>query len=79
VTKEQRRGARADLEDLRKFVIQQEDYTLTKGMAAYKFGWGHSKLYSLFRQADELYEDLALVRGSLMFLGPYSVEENTNE
>jgi hypothetical protein len=71
VNKEQRRGVRADLEQLRELVMAQEDYILSKGLAAHTFGWGHSKLYSMFRQANELYQDLALVSGSLVFLGPY--------
>lgn len=77
MTKEQRRGVRADLDDLRAYVIEQDNYILTKGMAAYKFGWASSKVTNMFKYADELFEDLSLItRGALMFLGPYAEKED---
>ena len=70
--KEDRRGVRMDLEELRSFVkdkMLNMGELSTKGSAAIKFGWAHAKLYSMFRQCAEAYDDIELVNGSLCFTG----------
>ncbi len=72
LSKEDRRGVRMDLEGLREFVktrmLDMGELT-TKGSTAIKFGWAHAKLYSMFRQCAEVYDDIEIVRGSLCFTG----------
>ena len=71
-TKSERRGVRLDLEELRTFVktrmLDMGELT-TKGLTAIKFGWAHAKLYSMFSQCAEAYEDIEVVNGSLCFTG----------
>lgn len=75
VTKEQRRGARADLYNLREFVIEKGGAVVSKGIIALKFDWAHAKLHSMVRQCAEAFDDIEEVMGALLWIGPYPAEE----
>jgi len=82
VTKEQRRGTRQDLHELREFAIKyyyEHKSALPKGMVGIRFGWSLSKIYGVMKMAAEAFDDLDLIGGQLWFLGPYETFEETDE